>query len=56
MIGKTLVGIGVWLFSDSLYSLLIYLGRPEEKWWKNHSIRVIRLVLGIAIVIIGYGL
>jgi len=44
--------IGLWVFSDAWYSLVLYISKGEP-FWKCHSIRVIRLVLGIVLVIIG---
>ena len=57
-----LVGIGTWLFSDGVYSLLLYLGQPgidgkkQQGWLRDHSIRILRIILAIVIIIIGYQL
>jgi len=44
--------IGLWIFSDAWYSLVLYSGK-NEPFWKCHSIRVIRGLLGIALIVIG---
>ena len=44
--------IGMWIVSDAWYSLVLYKDKGEP-FWKCHSIRVIRLVLGIALIVIG---
>ena len=44
--------IGMWIFSDALYSLILYKDKGEP-FWKCHSIRFIRLVLGIVLIVIG---
>jgi hypothetical protein len=50
--------IGCWIFSDGLYSLMLYLnaegfGGKRQTWKRDHWLRAIRMVLGIAIIIIG---
>lgn len=44
--------IGMWLFSDAWYSLVLYKDKGEP-FWKCHSIRIIRGILGIAVIVIG---
>ncbi|MFA4917011.1 MAG: hypothetical protein WC560_10120 [Syntrophales bacterium] len=44
--------IGTWLVSDGWYSLVLYKDKGEP-FWKCHSIRVIRLLIGIALMVIG---
>ncbi len=50
---------GMWLFSDAVYSILLYLtapgydGKPKQTWARDHSIRVIRGLLAIILVVIG---
>jgi len=52
--------IGVWILSDGLYSIALYLNspsfRPGEKqsWRKDHAIRLIRIACGIALIGIGW--
>lgn len=45
--------IGMWIFCDAWFSLSLYIGRADQKWLKDHSIRVIRLLSGIALIVIG---
>lgn len=50
--------IGVWFFSDGLYSLLLYLtaeghNGKKQTWARDHFIRVIRMALGIVLVVMG---
>lgn len=52
MIDNLLVGIGVWLFSDGCYSLVLYRDKGEP-FLRCHSIRVMRMVC--ALVVIGAG-
>ena len=58
MIGKALVGIGIWLISDGIYSWVLY--KHTQSWRgekqnfaKDHYIRLIRIILGIIIVVLG---
>ena len=44
---------GMWFFCDAIFSLCLYVGKPEERWLKNHAVRLIRLVMGIALMILG---
>ena len=55
-----LIGImGVWLFCDGLVSIRLYLGMKDEtgkrtqSWKYDHSIRLIRCIIGLALVWIG---
>ena len=45
-----LVFIGTWLAQDSAASIMFY---PTEKWKWNHIARLIRGVMGIALIIKG---
>lgn len=50
--------IGAWLFSDGLYSILLYLNKPgyngaEQTWRRDHWIRALRGVLGLIIMALG---
>jgi len=50
-----LMGLGgLWLLSDCFYSLILYHDKPDEKWWRNHSIRVIRGIIGIGFMAMGW--
>ena len=48
-----IVGLcGMWLVSDAWYSLVLYHDKGEP-FWKCHSIRVIRLLIGVLLIILG---
>ena len=47
--------IGTWILQDAVASIMFY---PQEKWKWNHIVRLIRAVMGaalIVIVVLGYG-
>jgi hypothetical protein len=52
--------LGTWILSDAIYSILLYLSQPgidgkkQQTWLRDHSIRVIRGLIGIALIIIAY--
>ena len=49
-----LIGLlGMWFFTDAIFSLCLYMGKPDEKWLRNHLVRIIRLIGGIGLIIIG---
>jgi len=55
----TLVGIGVWLLADSIISIVLYLNADsyngkKQSWRRDHIIRVVRAILAILIIYIGY--
>lgn len=51
--------IGVWICSDAMYSLALYLGKPSwrggepQTWLRDHWVRTVRLLCGISLVAIG---
>jgi len=45
-----IIVIGTWLVQDSLASIAFY---PQEKWRWNHTARLIRTAMGIALIVIG---
>ena len=50
--------IGAWIFSDGLYSILLYTGKTayhgeKQTWRRDHWIRVVRMVLGCTLIIFG---
>mgnify|MGYP001612036219 CR=1 FL=1 len=51
--------IGMWIFSDGLYSIALYMNAPsfregeKQSWKKDHAIRLIRIILGIVLIIMG---
>ncbi len=50
---KLLAIVGTWIITDAIYSLVLYQGKGEP-FWKCHSIRWIRMVLGIIIVWVAF--
>lgn len=57
--GKLLIGIGVWLLSDAIYSYFLYLdkigadGKRIQNWKRDHWVRAVRAGLAITITICG---
>lgn len=50
--------IGTWLVSDGIYSWVIYLNADnyhgkKQTFLRDHWVRLIRIILGILIIIIG---
>ena len=48
--------IGTWILADGFASLWAYsYGKRAENqsWWTDHSLRILRMVLGIILIIIG---
>ncbi len=45
--------IGMWLLGDSVWSICYYLDRKEETWLRNHSVRLVRMVCALCLIIIG---
>ena len=43
---------GTWLIADAVYSLILYIPKGEP-FWKCHSIRIIRAVVGLILVFFG---
>ena len=39
--------LGAWLLLDSVISIAYYLHKPGETWIKNHSVRVMRGLIGL---------
>jgi len=56
---KFLVGAGVWILADAVYSYSLYLdrvgtdGKRIQNWKRDHWVRAVRAVLAIGIIIIG---
>ena len=48
-----LVMFGTWLTANGIVSIVFYYGKENETWIKNHSIRLIRIAIGIVLIIIG---
>lgn len=50
--------IGMWIFSDSIYSLMLYLSAPgynvkNQTWARDHWVRAVRAVCGLALIVMG---
>lgn len=56
---KLLIAAGVWILSDSIYSIMLYLTAPgcegvkRQTWKRDHWLRVLRGLLAILIIWIG---
>ncbi len=44
--------LGVWLFCDGIISIRLYIKTPQT-WLHDHSIRLIRIGIGIMLMIAG---
>jgi len=42
--------LGMWLFSDAVYSLILYKGKGE-RFFPHHWIRWVRMLIGVIIMI-----
>ena len=54
-----LIGLmGCWLFCDGIISIMLYLktvdhdGKRLQSWEFDHSIRIIRIIIGIVLMIL----
>ncbi len=59
MISNLLIVMGTWIFSDGLYSLFVYIRVDkfdDQSWLFDHSFRILRCLIGIAIITIGWRL
>jgi len=45
--------LGMWTFADGVASLWAYLKKDDETFWRNHSLRVVRMLVGVALMIFG---
>lgn len=50
--------VGMWLFSDGLFSISLYHRwnptRIQQSWVYDHSIRLLRMAIGIYLMVVGY--
>ena len=57
---KALVIIGTWIFSDGILSWTLYLNAPsyegskKQTFFRDHWIRLVRILCGIALIVMGY--
>jgi len=42
--------IGLYIIADGAGSIYIYMNQP---WWPDHTVRLIRIIIGAVIVMIG---
>ena len=60
--GYLLALIGMWLLSDAIYSFVLYVnapsydGKTRQTFKKDHFIRLIRGILAVIIIVIGWRL
>jgi negative regulator of sigma E activity len=50
--------IGMWIFSDGLYSLALYLNAEsyngnKQTWRRDHWVRAVRMVFGVILIVMG---
>lgn len=51
--------IGMWIFSDAVYSYTLYANSPtydvnkRQTWKKDHWVRLVRAILAVGIMVIG---
>ena len=56
---KILVAIGCWILSDAIYSYTLYVNAPSyegskrQTFTRDHWVRLVRGLLGIALMVIG---
>ena len=59
MIGYTIGLIGMWILTDGLISIRLYLntvdetGKRIQNWRYDHSIRVLRCLCGLVLIVLG---
>ena len=53
MSSKWLAVCGTWFVCDGIFSLSLYIGDKKQSWHKDHYIRVIRILVGLALIIFG---
>ena len=46
--------IGVWNVTDGWFSLSLYLGDKAQVWYRDHYIRVIRIIFGLLAIYLAY--
>lgn len=55
---KLLLILATWLLSDGIYSWILYHHAPDYKgttqtFWKDHWLRLVRILIGVGIMVIG---
>ena len=41
---------GIWNVTDGWFSLSLYLKNKDQTWYKDHYIRVIRILVGLLLI------
>lgn len=60
MLGYILGLLGMWIFSDAVYSYTLYINAPsydgsdKQTWHKDHWVRAVRAGVAVAIMVIGF--
>jgi len=60
MIGKVMIAGGVWLITDCIYSITLYLnapsyeGSPKQTFRRDHWVRLVRGLWGLTFVVMGF--
>ena len=44
-------GVGIWILQDGIASICFY--DKRENWRYNHAVRLVRSLMGVALIIIG---
>lgn len=53
-------GGGMWIFSDAVYSITLYLNAPsyegskKQTWGRDHWVRLVRGMIGVIMMIVGW--
>jgi len=60
LIGYILGLLGMWVISDGILSWTLYLNAPsyegskKQTFFRDHWVRALRIIIGIAIIYLGY--
>ena len=56
-----LIGLGaMWVFSDGIYSIALYINTPsfregeKQSWKKDHAIRIVRCLISLCFMFTGF--
>jgi hypothetical protein len=56
---KLLIGLGVWLLSDAIYSYVLYYDKvgpdnvKRQSWKRDHWLRAVRGLIAITLIVMG---
>ena len=55
-----LIIFGMWNLTDGWFSISLYwglkAGERQQTFWRDHYIRVIRIIIGLSLIIMGFNL